>query len=568
MKLIATIAADLEHAPLGTRSRLRDDLLGRPVLRRTVERVLAAERIEAVHVLAPVNQADEVATLLDGLNVILETHAPAPPPYAALVRAGRRWCPDGWRGGIGGMCVFDEDIHVALVAALAQRTDADAVVSVPAAAPLVDPAMIDAMIRHYEGFEGNVRMTIVQAPPGLGAVVLGRTLLEDLLPTGQPPGLLLAYHPDRPTPDATGKEAGYRPAAQIIEARGRLICDTRRSFDRVGDLLDAGAEAWDAAKIATWLLDRQQSTIRNPQSPGQACPGLPSNPQSTIRNPQFRLDPLPEEIEIELTTEDPLSAGSLLRPRGDEVGRRGPITLDAVRSIADAIADYDDVRIVLGGFGEPCCHPDFRQICRILRDSSAAAVAVRTSATLDDPAIEDALFETPVDVIEVTLDAATPGTYRRVHGVDAFEDVTARIERWLTRRASHQQVQPLIVPSFVKAEETLEDMEAFYDAWLRRLGTALITGYSHCAGQRPPRAVTSMAPPQRGTCRRISTRTLILADGRMATCDQDYAGRQTVGHIAESLIQELWHSDRFANIRADRYNDMPLCPACDEWHRP
>jgi len=42
MKTIAVILADLQHSPLGTRSRLCDPLAGVPVLRRTVVRTLAS----------------------------------------------------------------------------------------------------------------------------------------------------------------------------------------------------------------------------------------------------------------------------------------------------------------------------------------------------------------------------------------------------------------------------------------------------------------------------------------------------------------------------------------------
>lgn len=540
MKFIATITADLVTSPMGTRSRLRDDLGGKPVLRRTVERVLRARRLDAVHVLSPADQAGELRALLDGLAVQLETHTAGPAPYAALVRAGRWWGLDGWRGGIGGMCAFDEDLHVALAAALAERVGADAIVSIPAAAAVVDPVIIDAMIDHYESTDDAVRVVIVQAPPGLGAVVLAGSLLSELAPTGQPPGVLLTYDPNHPKPDVTGKENCYRPAAEVIEARGRLVCDTRRSFDRVQDLLEAGGETWDAAKIATWLSARG------------VC----------------QADPAPEEIEIELTTQDPLAARTVLRPRGEQVGTRGPMALDTVHAIAEAIRDYDDVRIVMGGFGEPCCHPEFGEICRILKASAAASVAVRTNAFLDEPGVADALFETPVDVIEVTLDAARSQTYRNVYGVDAFEAVTARLEEWLSRRASGDKVLPLIVPSLVKAGETIDDMEAFFDTWQRRLGMSAITGYSHCAGQRPRRAVIHMAPSARDRCLRVFSRAVVLADGRVTTCDQDFAARQAVGRIGDATFLELWQSKLFDPIRENRYNEMPLCPACDEWHRP
>ncbi len=540
MKLIATLAADLERSPLGTRSRLADELGGKPILRRTVERVLRITGVDAVFVLAPAAQLDRVSRLLAGLEARVEPLPDRAPAYAALVRAGRVWGLDGWRGGIGGACVFDEDIHVAASAALADREQADAVVSIPAAAAVVDPAMIDALIHHHREQAPESQLSFVQAPPGLAAVVLGRSLLTELAPVGQPPGLVLAYRPDQPASDLTGKEPCFRAGGAVMEARGRLICDTRRSWDRVASLLDAGGEAWNAARICQWL-DRQRET---------------------------HVASFPEEIEIELTTDDPSGDGALLRPRGDRVGRRGPMTLEVLRQVAGLIGEHDDVRIVLGGFGEPCCHPQFGEACRILRESGALAIAVRTGGLVANDAVEAALFETPVDVVEVTLDATTAAGYRRVTGADRFDEVSARVHGWLERRLAGSSVVPLIVPSFVKSRETLPEMEAFFDHWMRQLGMVLVTGYSHCAGQLPDRAVTSTAPPRRGPCVRTFSRTMILADGRVTTCDQDFAGRQTLGRIGEAAFEELWRGQVLSSIRGGEIGAAPLCGSCDQWHRP
>lgn len=550
MKTIATIAVDLARSPLGTRSRLADDLCGKPVFRRTVERVLNADRIAEIHLLTPTDQGPAVANLLAGLP--LQTDASdalaritilsvdCPPSYSPLVRAGRIWGLDGWRGGIGGLCAFDEDFNAAAVALAASRALAGTVISIPAAACLINPELIDAMIDHYETIAAGFRMTFAQTPPGLSGIVLHRELLDELAAANHPPGMILLYHPERAFADLAGKEPCYRPPSEVIEARGRLIADTERSVRRLRELIEAGADDWDAARIGRWLLDRAERHV----------------------------DPIPQEIEIELTTEDRLPEPSLLRPRGPAVGKRGPIKLDTIRSIADSIADYDDVRIVLAGFGDPCLHPQFAAICRILRDSTAAAIAVRTPALCDAAAIEIALFQTPVDVIEVTLDAMTAETYHKVHGLDAFESATRRLETWLARRQSSASVTPFIMPSFVKSEDNIHEMEAFYDHWQRRLGACLVTGHSHYAGQRQPRAVTQMAPPKRTVCRRTLSRAMILADGRMTTCDQDFAGRQTTGRLDESPLSELWHSANMKAIRENRFDAAPLCPNCDEWHRP
>jgi hypothetical protein len=236
------------------------------------------------------------------------------------------------------------------------------------------------------------------------------------------------------------------------------------------------------------------------------------------------------------------------------------------------LGELDDVRIVLGGFGEPAMHPQLGEIVRILRGGGAAAIAVRTSALVGEDVFDDLIFELPVDVVIVTLDAATRQTYQYVHGVDAFDRVTQRVQGWLQRRRERRQVRPMIVPEFCKTLDNFADMEAFFDDWMRRTGTAVISGPSHYARQCADRAVTRVAPPRRVPCRQVFNRATVLADGTLAGCDRDFAGRQAAGSLRNTAFRELW-SGRFMSglrdaHRAGSLAALPLCPNCDDWHRP
>ena len=537
MKCIAILTADLKFTQLGTRSRLTDRLSGESILRRTLSRVGKAKRIEDRFLIAPSEQFAAMKDLLHGIDVQLINKSGAT-PHAALVRAGRTWGLDGWRGGIGGLCAFDEDIDCALAAQVADAAGADCVAFIPAAAPLFDPVLFDAMFAHYCQHAEQSRLTFTQAPPGLSALILCSPLLQELAPTGQPPGALLTYQPSQPFADLTGKEACYRSPLDVVQARGRLIADTWRGTARIQRIIEAGGDSWDAAQICKWLS--RQSAVNE----------------------------FPEEIELELTTAESGDEIGLLRPRGEIVPGRGPIDSEFVHRIAGYFATYDDVRIVLGGFGEPFRHPQFTDICQVLRQGGVAALAVRTSGRISDPGIEDALFELPVDVIEVTLDAACPETYSRVHGNNEYQDAVAFIERCLTRRETEKRVQPLVVPSFVKCLENLDDMEHFFDYWQSRLGMALITGYSHHAGQRSDRAVTSTAPPAREPCRRSFTRLVILGDGNVTTCDQDYKGMHVIGNLKTESLHDIWRSAPLNMLRSERVSNLPLCQSCQEWHCP
>jgi hypothetical protein len=64
---------------------------------------------------------------------------------------------------------------------------------------------------------------------------------------------------------------------------------------------------------------------------------------------------------------------------------------------------------------------------------------------------------------------------------------------------------------------------------------------------------------------------VILSDGRVVSCEADFAGRQCVGRIGADAIGELW-TRRLAGLReahrAGQFGSYPLCQSCSDWHRP
>ncbi len=541
-KVITAIYVDLETNPLGLPSRLAHDLAGKPILRHTVERALAIDAVSSTHILCHASQRSAVADLLEGLPVTLDTHQAPPPPYRELVRSSRSWGLDSWRGGVGSLCTFDEDCHVELLAALQQKTNADSILTIPAAAPLIDPVLCGALIAHHRESIQASELTIVQAPPGLNAMVMSANTIQQLRQIAMPPGALLVYQPDSPVADLTGREGCYRPATEIVHASGRLLADTQRSWKRIERIVEADGLNWDAAQIARWLIDDETT----------------------------RIDDVPREIEIELTTDCQFATDDRAFPRGEYVPSRGPFPVSALESVLSICRRYDDVRVMLGGFGEPTLHPHFADICRQLRDAGALAIGIRSNGLAIPGAVETALFETPVDVIEITLDAATPETYQRMHGRDGFETVVSTMERLMQRRRDLQSVRPLIVPSMVKCAETLDDVEPFVDRWQRAFGMYALRGISDYGGNwHPDRAVRfSTAPGNCTGCRRTRTRLMILADGTVTTCDQDFAGKQELGNLRNADIEKWWQSNALGNTRIGEFSSLLLCQNCQEWHRP
>ncbi|MCH7527087.1 MAG: radical SAM protein [Planctomycetes bacterium] len=550
MNCVAAIDVDLARSPIGTRSRATREMCGTPVLTRTIQQISQANRIDHLYVLCPPEQADACRGFVPSelkSRVTVQARAVGPSPFGDVVRTARKWSLDGWRGGIGGATSFDEYAHPRELALVVQGPSADALFCAPAEAPLIDPTLIDTMIDHAEKSVDEARLTFAQAPPGLTGVIFQSDLLMEMAGKGVPPGMILSYKPDAPVMDLAHKSCCYTASESVRHACSRLVTDTRRSFETVSGFLASGL-AVEAESVGRWLIERDR----------------------------LHVPPLPREIEIELTTADQLPE-SKLRPRGAEVGARGPIDLQIVERIAHEMAAFDDSLVVLGGFGEPLLHPQFDEVLGILRDAGIYGVAVRTNGVALDEVHIESVIRHEVDVVNVLLDAWTPELYQTIQspkgqrGAD-LEDIRANIKRLIEERGRKKRVAPLVVPEITKSIDTLDELDPFFDGWIRECGWANIAGYCDHAGQREDRSVMPMAPPARSACRRINQRATVLANGHLVVCDQDFTGRFPVGDLHDEGLGTLWLGEVMSRARdrhrTGHFDATPLCTPCQDWHRP
>lgn len=559
MKVIAIIQADLETTPLGTRSRLADELAGVPVLRRTVDRLSAARRIDAVFLLCPLAQRDRCTKLVEGSGATVRPYDAAPPPWARLVQTARKWSLDGWRGGLGGTTHFDEFADTRLIEGLLKEVQADAVLSAPAGAALIDPGIVDRMIEHYAATTEENRLVFTQAPPGVTGLLLSASVVGEFAKEGVPIGWAFNYKPDTPQRDLIFQSCCLEIPVELRYAVGRVVADTDRSMQRIAGLLREHDNP-DAVAIGRWLSRQESQTI----------------------------EPLPREVEIELTTDDPYP-DSLLRPRGSRVESRGPIEVGLVTRIVEELVQFDDSLVVLGGFGDPLRHPKFGEVLSAIRSVEHTdkaglpagrrlyGLAVRTSGVDLTDACVEAILACDVDVLNVTLDAWTPDLYGQLQSPGdparaSLENVRSKLDRFAKLQKERGTVKPAIVPEICKSRDNVGELDDFHDGWLRRFGAVAISGHCHYAGQCEDRSVINMAPAHREPCRRIRSRCMVLADGRVVMCDQDLNGKHALGRIGDQSLESIWHSAEFTRIRkahrAAQFDPTPLCAACAEWHRP
>jgi hypothetical protein len=504
---------------------------GEPVLAWTMRRLAMSGRIDRVIVLAWDDQLDALADLDVNARAC---GARNQSPQMKSITAAQRWA-DGWRGGLLQSCTFDKGFSPEHLRAAMTDEQADAIVLVEPAAGLVDPGVIDALVEKAEHALRDFYFT--QAAPGLAGVLLKRSMLEKLMADRVPPGKLVHYLPDAPVLDPITSEACVEVPLEVSRVPDRFTLDSDRQISRLTEALQP--------LNGTLISSQALAVVQRVRTAGAAAL-------------------MPRDIVLELTPRR--MSHPIFSPAGHQSITRGELSASHVDALLADLRGHDGLRITLAGVGDPMLHPQVFDI--IAKLAKIASVSVETD--LLGPVDFNALVESGVDVVAVHLPAATPAMYSKVMGVDRMAEVVTNIQKLMQARHSLSAGTPVVAPLFTKIVANFDEMEAWYDTWLRAIGSAVIVGPSTFGGVIPDCSVADMTPPTRKPCARLNDRLTILSDGSIVRCEQDVIGRSPLGRLGMNPLADVWRGP-FNELREvhKRLAQLPeLCNSCSEWHRP
>jgi hypothetical protein len=353
---------------------------------------------------------------------------------------------------------------------------------------------------------------------------------------------MLAYQPDHPIRDSISMDSCVPVPTPVARTTRRFTMDSDR---QISQLLDS------CESLNGTLITSQAETILR-----------------TV-NKTAAPDEMPREVTLELTPR------RLSRPIDSPIRyqaiRRRPMPAQVMEKLLKELGRCDDLRLTLGGVGDPLCAENVIDVIEAAKDAGVTAINVETDLLVTDDNLICRLVEARPDVISIIVPALTQKTYMDVMGVDGLNRVVANVKTLLLHRQKLGSGVPLIAPIFTKTTVNLGEMELWFDQWLRAVGSAVLRGPSDYAGQIPDHSVADMSPPCRRPCARLASRLTVLCDGAIVACEQDFNGQSPLGTVATTTIAEVWQS-KFAALRTDHANGSfmkhALCGACKEWHRP
>jgi len=411
------------------------------------------------------------------------------------VGAARAFAGHVWRGGIGGLSVYDEAICPRVASAALKSCPAEALLVVGADWALVDPALCDAVIVRYRESPEMNSLVFSQAPPGLAGCVVSARLVSELGARQDEIGAIasiggmLSYIPVAPMADPISKPACVTVLPTVRDAGVRFIPDSQGRAATLRSLVEraAGSLSGVGAEQVVSLFAAEHGVRGH-------GPGV---------------------VRLEITTRRARRGmRAAWHGRGDENEAEIELGLERARELIDAARRrWPDAAISFEGRGDLLLHRDWREIVEHAAGAGFSALHVRTDlgAGADVESLVKVVNRSGGAVVSVDLLATTRETYAALAGVDGFEAVVANVQRVLSLRSVRAGLpSPWVVPRMTRCDAVYGELENFYDFWLMTAGAAVIDPLPRAmAGER----IVALPVPENVRERVARTEIVIRADG-------------------------------------------------------
>lgn len=218
--------------------------------------------------------------------------------------------------------------------------------------------------------------------------------------------------------------------------------------------------------------------------------------------------------------------------------------------------------------GEPLLVPDFTDYLELIREKvPRASIELTTNASRLDTEIGRKILKQGVlDIIRTSFDGGTKETYESIRRGLSFEQVRDNIHFFLDERKRLGKDKPRVEINMVLTPEnyyTKQQLaEEFKDA--DSVNFCLMFNWG---GQLEKGAKGNSFLSKSNFCYRMYRFLTILVTGEVALCCYDYEGKEIVGNINFSSMEEVWRGETFEGKREQlkkrQFDKLPLCRECD-----
>jgi len=222
--------------------------------------------------------------------------------------------------------------------------------------------------------------------------------------------------------------------------------------------------------------------------------------------------------------------------------------------------------------GEGLLHPEFSRLVRYAHEAGMTT-KFHTNATLLDEAKSYELIEAGLDQISFSFDGFDKKTYESIRINADFEKTIANIVQFLKVKHELNSKKPYAILELINFPEIYqpltdhqkkEFLRHFQGLPLNRIEVKEMHNWAGEIGEG--RKARKYVP-----CTFLWQALIILWDGSVLPCTQDFHGYYTLGNVKEIPLAQIWNDEKMALLRQKIFqrdiSDLETCSRCDRLWR-
>ena len=265
---------------------------------------------------------------------------------------------------------------------------------------------------------------------------------------------------------------------------------------------------------------------------------------------------LPEIVQIEST--NICNAKCVFCPRDDMHRDQGIMDMALFQKIADECAALNITHMRMHNYGEAFADRLLVDKVRYAKSIGIREVGLISNGSLITERAARGMVDAGLDAINISVDAAGKEVFERTRLNLEYDTVINNIRTLARLRKERGRTHPKLILSFVRQDNSADE-QAFIDEWSKVADKVHITDLHNWAGTL--NAKSDVQYP----CYRLWLTFTVLWDGRVSLCCADFDGRNVLGDLRTSTIQEIWNSPLYRAARRQHLETggPEICRSCD-----
>lgn len=238
------------------------------------------------------------------------------------------------------------------------------------------------------------------------------------------------------------------------------------------------------------------------------------------------------------------------------------MNFELYKKIVSEVAELGIPHVRLFLFGEPLLYPKLIDAIRFAKNAGIKYVDFNTNANLLSQEMAHKIADSGLDEIVFSVDGFSKETYESIRIKGNYDKCIKNIEYFLGL-LKEENIKMTTLIQTINFDAIKDEIERYKLFWKDKVNLVSIAELNPVHGLVKE---VDYSGCKRVICNEAFYKMVVLSNGIVTTCCDDFNGELALGDIHKNTIEEIWNGAKWKKLRTDftklNYSEYKICEKC------